>query len=834
MVDLFWNFPMGKNSYSGSCRNFIFIVSLLLVPSLVFSSDEETTDTSIRSIRVVMDDNYPPYVFKENDGKLKGILIDQWRLWEKKTGISVELNAMDWNEALLRMQAGEFDVIDTIFRNKKRELIYDFTKPYARIDVPVFFRSDISGIQDASDLKGFAVGVKAGDNSIEVLKSSGVTNLIEFASYEAIVIAANQGKLNVFTVDKPPALYFLFKLGIHDRFNVTKPLYTGEFHRAVLKGKQLLLEKVESGFSQISKAEYEEIEQRWYGTPILSKEWMRYISAAIVVIMFVLVLLSLWLWILRRMVSQRTKALQQEVELRIEKEKLLRDSNDRFQSIFNATNEAIFIHELPSGDITDVNQTMCEMFGYSRQEAIHLSVGDLSSGLAPYTQSDAMNWLRKAMAGEPQQFEWQAKNKSGQIFWVEIKMRLATIGSNNRIIVTARNITDRKQAEEEKAKLEARFQHVQRFEAIATLAGGIAHDFNNLLMGIQGRTSLISLDTKISNQHLEHIHAIEEYIKSATNLTKQLLGYAKGGKYEIKPIDMNELILSSSAMFGRTKKEIRIHRKCQNSPLVVEADRGQIEQVLLNMYVNAWQAMPPEGGELYLETKVVMMDAANSKPHQVEPGRYALISITDTGVGMDETTCLRAFDPFFTTKEMRRGTGLGLASAYGIIKNHGGMITVYSQIGRGTTFNIYLPVSDKEAHREMPTESELIRGSATILLVDDEEMIVEVAKAMLERLGYNVIPCNKGQEAIKLIMDMGKEIDLVILDLVMPEMDGGNTFDRIRGIQPGMPILLSSGYAINGRAQEIMQKGCNGFIQKPYSISDLSSKVSSVLKGIKS
>ncbi len=341
------------------------------------------------------------------------------------------------------------------------------------------------------------------------------------------------------------------------------------------------------------------------------------------------------------------------------------------------------------------------------------------------------------------------------------------------------------------------------------------------------------MDLETSHPHLEHIQAIEEYIRSATNLTKQLLGFARGGKYEVNSVDMNELVLGSSAMFGRTKKEIRIHNKFQESPLVVEADRGQIEQVLLNLYVNAWQAMPPEGGDLYLETKIVTFDEAYCKAHQAAPGRYVEVSITDTGSGMDKATRQRIFDPFFTTKEKSRGTGLGLASAFGIIKNHGGVITVYSEVGHGTTFNIYLPVSDKEANREVPLEGGLIKGSANILLVDDEELIIDVGQAMLERLGYHVVVSRGGLEAIQMIKDIGTEINLVILDMIMPGMDGGTTFERIREIQPAMPVLLSSGYAINGQADKIMRRGCTGFIQKPYNISELSKKISEVMDASK-
>ena len=205
------------------------------------------------------------------------------------------------------------------------------------------------------------------------------------------------------------------------------------------------------------------------------------------------------------------------------------------------------------------------------------------------------------------------------------------------------------------------------------------------------------------------------------------------------------------------------------------------------------------------------------------------MSVNDTGTGMNEATRRQVFDPFFTTKDKSRGAGLGLASAYGIIKNHGGLISVYSESGHGTTFNIYLQTSEQQAQQEMMTDIEMIKGSETILLVDDEDIIIDVGQAMLKKLGYRVIVSTSGLEAIENITSSGNKIDLVILDLIMPGMNGGKTFDRIREIQPKMPVILSSGYSISGRAKEIMRRGCNGFIQKPFNISELSQKVRNVL-----
>ena len=237
-------------------------------------------------------------------------------------------------------------------------------------------------------------------------------------------------------------------------------------------------------------------------------------------------------------------------------------------------------------------------------------------------------------------------------------------------------------------------------EAIGTLAGGIAHDFNNLLMGIQGYVSLILFDLDPSHPHYESLKKIEDQVKNGANLSGQLLAFARRGKYEVKPTDLNKIIQQTSSMFERTKREINILRKYQEGIWAVEVDRGQIEQVLLNLYVNGWQAMP-EGGDLYSGKSECHPGSGQYQGlFRREPGNYVRISVTDTGIGMDKKTQQRIFEPFFTTKEMGRGTGLGLASVYGIIKNHGGFINVYSEIGEGTTFNIYLPASDKKVPRK--------------------------------------------------------------------------------------------------------------------------------------
>jgi len=366
-------------------------------------------------------------------------------------------------------------------------------------------------------------------------------------------------------------------------------------------------------------------------------------------------------------------------------------------------------------------------------------------------------------------------------------------------------------------------------EAIGTLAGGIAHDFNNLLMGIQGYTSLMRLQTDSEDANEEYIQGIENAVTNAANLTNQLLGFARKGKYTLRQTSLNIIIDSSTQMFTRTRKEIVTHKKLQDKPWTVKVDPGQIEQVLLNLYLNAWHAMA-DGGEIYIQTENVYLSNEYCRPFEVPGGKYVKVSVTDTGVGIDKAIIERIFEPFFTTKDVGKGTGLGLASAYGIIKNHNGIIRVYSEKNHGTTFNIYLPASDLKDVDDIEISTEMIKGNEAILLVDDEETTIYVEELMLKELGYRVVPALSGKRAIELYKEKMVDFDLVALDMIMPEMNGKDTYEALKKINPDVKVLLVSGYSLNRQIEELMDQGCNGFIQKPFDIVQLSQKLREVLE----
>ncbi len=500
-------------------------------------------------------------------------------------------------------------------------------------------------------------------------------------------------------------------------------------------------------------------------------------------------------------------------------ETALREREERLRTILVANPDPMVIYDT-EGVPQYLNPAFTEVFGWSLTE--------LKGRRIPFVPDDQKETtaarIRRVFASRSTtRFETKRLTKDGRTLDVIVSAAMIRRPDGLPAGMTV-NLTDVSQ----RKSLQAQYEQAQRMESLGTLAGGIAHDFNNLLMGIQGRASLMAMDLSPDHPFYEHLRGIEAYVNSASDLTRQLLGFARGGKYEVKPLDLNELVQSSAEMFGRTRKEIRIGLALQPSLQAVEADRRQIEQVLLNIYVNAWQAMP-QGGQLTIATKTVRLDETFCSPHQAKAGQFVSIAIADTGIGMDPAIQNRIFDPFFTTKEKSRGTGLGLASAFGIIKNHGGIITVASEPGRGATFTIYLPASQKQVDREAALVKTVVKGSERILLVDDEELVIVVGQSMLEKIGYQVICAGSGEAAMEILTRMKDQVDLVILDLIMPGLDGGRTFEQIRTLDPTMRVLLSSGYALDGQAEALLQKGCNGFIQKPFTIQELSKKIRAVL-----
>lgn len=502
-------------------------------------------------------------------------------------------------------------------------------------------------------------------------------------------------------------------------------------------------------------------------------------------------------------------------------ENTLREREEKLRYIIENSNEMFYLKGADHKFIY-VSPQSSDIFGYTPEEMkskwTELVIDH------PDNKSGVESTDRVKKTGEKQKtYIVECLRKDGQNTLVEIVESPVEDENGNVVAMAgaARDVTERE-------KLAADLRQAVKMEAIGILAGGIAHDFNNLLMGIQGRTSLMMMDIDSPRHLAEHLEAIEEHIQSASGLTKQLLAFARKGRYEVKPVDLNHLIKKASQMFGRTKKNIEIKLFLQPDLWTVEMDKSQMEQVLLNLFINAWHAMPC-GGEICVNSENKILEDNFVNLFSVPSGNYVKIAISDSGIGIDEDIKEKIFDPFFTTKERGRGTGLGLASVYGIVKNHNGIINVCSEKGKGTTFNIYLPESMKKAQKTEEYSEEILPGNETVLLVDDESMILNTGKALLERLGYKVIIAESGVEAVTLYEMENNNIDIVLLDLIMPVMSGIETYKHLKQMNPDIKILFSSGYNMDEGLSEIIKRNTNGFIQKPYKCELLSQKLRTIL-----
>ena len=523
--------------------------------------------------------------------------------------------------------------------------------------------------------------------------------------------------------------------------------------------------------------------------------------------------------------QEMNEQMRQEISERKRMEATVRESEEKYRLLVENANEAIFI--LQNNQLKFTNPKADEII---TRLSLDPKQADFTHLIHPQERERAIEWYQRRLRGMelPYSFMFRLEGDRAVSIWVELNSILIKLNGKPATLNFMRDVTLQK-------KLEEQFYQSQKMESIGTLAGGIAHDFNNLLMGIQGNVSVMQLEVDSDDSLQESIQSIARCVKSGSQLTNQLLAFARGGKYVVTPSNLNTIVHKAVEIFGRTKKEIDLHPVFAKDIWPVEVDPGQIEQVLMNLYVNAWQAMP-DGGDLYIELENVQLDEqyARLKPFNLRPGRYVKISVTDTGVGMSPETQKRIFEPFFSTKEKGMGTGLGLASAYGIIKNHNGFINCYSELGHGTTFNVYFPVCEEHyPPEEGAGEDELVQGvpggDETILFVDDDEEIISVGRKILASLGYAVLVAEGGQAAVDLFLDQGSRIDLVILDYVMPGMGGREVFDAIKQIRPDVKVLLSSGYSSTDQVAALIERGCNGFIQKPYDTVKMSRIIRTIL-----
>jgi PAS domain S-box-containing protein len=633
-------------------------------------------------------------------------------------------------------------------------------------------------------------------------------------------------------------------------------------------------------------------------------------------------------------------------------EEALQESEENYRSIFDAANDAIFVHDAETGQIIDVNKKMCELYGYSVEEARQVDVEALSVGTPPYTQKDVLRRIKKAASGEPQLFEWMAKDRSGRLFWVEVNLKLAVIGEKKRLLAIVRDINDRKRTEGQLRESERRFRELadllpqsvfeididgnltfanrnafsslgyteddlakglnalqviapedrerarengrqilsgedlggnkynavrkdgstfpavvysspiihgkkavglrgilvditelkhlerqllwsQKMETVGRLAGGVAHDFNNMLTTIAGYAELGTMKLHPNDPLQGDLQEVLKASQRAAKLTRQLLTFSRRQITEPRVINLNDVLLSMDKMLRRLiGADIELVTLPAEGLGRVKVDPSQLEQVILNLCVNARDAMP-NGGKLTLETSNITLDDKFTRDHDgLIPGEYVGLSVGDTGVGMAEEVKPHLFEPFFTTKEIGKGTGLGLATCYGIVRQGGGAISFSTELGKGTTFSVYLPLVGEEAEA-LPTRDDsgyLPRGTETILLVEDEPAVRNMTRRLLYEQGYTIIEGANGEEALRMTKKhKNDEIHLLLTDVVMPQMGGIELAESLKDERPGIKMFFFSGYTDDTIVRLSLLGPDVAFLQKPFSPGDLARKIREVL-----
>ncbi|MBK8015017.1 MAG: PAS domain S-box protein [Deltaproteobacteria bacterium] len=510
-------------------------------------------------------------------------------------------------------------------------------------------------------------------------------------------------------------------------------------------------------------------------------------------------------------------------------EEELKRSEYWLQSIFDSIDEAVFVVK-PDRTLTHLNQAAECIFGYTASEVAEHSTEVFHVDHEHFLDFGAR--IQESFAkGQTARFEFECKNRDGTVFPSEHTVSLLkdTQGQPMGIVSVVRDISGRKRFEREANELREQLYHAQKLEAIATLAGGVAHDFNNILAGLLSGLSLLELelrDTDLARQ--TDLKDMMDLVDRGTELSKQLLGFGRRGKYDVAPRSLPRIVEGTVALFTKAHRATTVELSFSPDLKATLVDRAQIDQVFLNLFINAAHAMP-SGGRITVSATNVSIDGAEAARLNVKPGDFVRVVVKDAGVGIEPTILPRIFEPFFTTKEAGVGTGLGLASVYGIIRSHGGHVTVTSKIGDGATFTILLPATEQAHIEESITAERSVRpGEGKILVVDDDAMLLRLCARVLKKLGYEVLTAPGGRAAVELVRQHRDQMTLVILDMTMPEMSGPTVFQKIREIAPELKVLLASGYAIDREARSLLEQGACGFIQKPFTIAGLSEKIQAI------
>ena len=803
----------------------VLLFAFLFLSGLVLPAAVGPAAAAERVVRVGVYENQP-LVFAAKNGGYDGLAIDVLRRVARSRGWRLEFVPGEWKECLARLEAGKTDLQVAIAWSEERARRFAFSREtlfcnWGRLYVPAG-----TEIESLLDLAGKRIAVVEGDIHTRALRrllsAFGVkAELVFVRGYPEVMQAVERRTVDAGLTNRLFGLKNGGKYRVHASPVIFNPI---EVRYAAPKGKgRELLAAIDRWLAAEKKKEsgpYQEAVSRWLGGEEAAARlpgWVPWLTGGLALIVAAA---FFFIAVLRRMVRIRTLALERE------KEKLAAE---------RARSEAIIAGLAHGISIQD------REFRVMYQNGVHKGIVGSHEGELCYKayefRDEVCEGCPVAMAfadGGVHRVERYVEERD---LWVEITASplFAPDGTISAVIELVQDISERKRAEENERRLAEQLRHSQKMEAVGRLAGGVAHDFNNLLTSILGYCELTLAELPPDSPLRENLEIIRSSGNKAASLTRQLLAYSRKQVLASIPLDLNRVVKSMLGILERTLGEdIEIETALARELPPVEGDQSQLEQVIMNLAVNSRDAMP-RGGRLLIETGVREFDEAYIERHPAaRPGRYVMLAVSDSGEGMAPEVRERIFEPFFTTKEQGRGTGLGLATVYGVVKQHRGFIWVYSEPGHGTTFKVYLPEAGVEKEKERPSRpaelKDMPRGRGeTVLVVDDQEDVRRLVADVLDAMGYRPLTAAGGEEALDLLAE--EKVDLVISDVVMPRMSGAELAARIREAAPGTGLIFMSGYTDNHVVLRELREEKVPFVHKPLSPRILAVLVRRVLDG---
>jgi len=772
-------------------------------------------------ITLAPDADFRPIEYIDKNGTYQGAAADIIRLLEKKLGITITIaHLKNWDEVMVKFKNHEVDMLGAMVRTPKREEFALFTETIVSVPGGIFTNSENNDSLTLSGLSGKKVAVVSNYAAHDILKNQYPDILIDVVPDVSTGLAkASLGMVDAYIENMANATYYARDAAISNLRLAGMTDFTYHWGIGIRKDWPELQGILNKGLAAISEGEREQIirryvsidDQRWRPTRTMI------LSSAASLLAVLLLLVVYWNYSLRKVAIERKKV-----------EKVLSESEKRYRSIVENSNDAILIHDF-TGTVLDLNENACLMFGYSRNELLGSQLAKIDSENNKKHMPERMAQL---MTNNVILFEGEHTRKDGSVLPTEVSAKVVTHEDNGIIQSFIRDVTELRQVVEEKVKLQQQLLQSQKMESVGRLAGGVAHDFNNMLGVILGHSELAMNRLDASHPLYASLKNIHTAAERSADLTRQLLAFARKQTVVPKVLDLNETIGGLVNMLARLiGEDIDLAWRPGRNLGAIKMDPSQIDQILVNLCVNARDAIG-DTGKVTIETNPASFDESYCAMHtDFVPGEYVFLAVSDNGCGMSPETVSHLFEPFFTTKDMGKGTGLGLATVYGIVKQNKGFINVYSELGQGTTFKVYLPMyATKIEQVALAVAAEpSVRGHETILLVEDEPLNLEITKNMLETQGYTVFPAATPDEAIRIAEVQGDRIHLLVTDVIMPEMNGKDLSRNLLTLFPNLKILFISGYTANVIAHHgVLDQGVN-FIQKPFTLNNLAAKVRETL-----